>query len=543
MSSTTIPCAQGVSVAMLAAWRDGGLSEREAERLHTHVADCAACRAQLTTADRLDAALRAQPVPTPDERLWRGVRDGIAHPQWHTRGGANRSGRRMTRRALISSIAAVAAIALITVGFARVFQLRQLTTHPRDVHATATPATNVTAVPEQTQAVTGTPLTWQGATLPPGVSSDPTQGILTIALANTDGNTAYTCSAAGIPNPPIQIRVTHDRAVTWTLAGRLPSIGSVSDCALQVDRSDAQRLTANVLGTNLTTNSSLSLTYLSNDGGGSWALVSNTYSLADLTTVGARVFAIQFSSAPSGSSTGSVRLVTSQDDGHTWRPIDQSLVPFGDVDSFWVTADRNNLLAEVRHADIKQPATLWQSTDVGAHWTQVAAPVAGLGNVFIVQEPSVGQPWRICDEADHPLASGPQMSLFCTQDGGATWQARPGLSLTAICSNCPDGSESALVSSLTLTRQGDLLASDLYGPTKNGVIQQVTGWGLYRLDSGASQWASLGPIPGSAFFYVGAPRTEVLWGLVAGVYGSMTLSANVGGNQNSPRQIGTATYP
>lgn len=541
MSSTTIPCALGVSPTTLAAWRDGALGEREANRLRAHISECAACRAQLTTADRLDAALRAQSVPAPDERLWRGVRDGIAHPQRPR--DANRSGRRTTRRAIFSGIAAVAAIALITVGFARVFQLRQAAIHPHGAHATTTttPNTNVTAVPEQTQAVAGTPLTWQGATLPPGVASDPTQGVLTMAIAATDGNTAYACYTPGISNPPIQVWVTHDRATMWALAGQLPSIDSVSECALQVDQGDAQRIVANISGQNMTTFATINVVYLSDDGGATWRLVPNTTLLGELITVGDTSFALQWSSSLI---TGVGHIVMSQDGGQSWRPLDLALQAHGSVTSFWLAPDGATVLATVRARSVQALTTLWQTTDIGKHWSQVLAPKAGLANQFTVQARKVGQPWHICEYGELQASSNaPGFALFCTRDGGATWQTLPGLNLTGLCSSCAGGKETSELFWLTIANDGSLLGSSLVGPTKAGVIQQVIGSGLYRLTPGASQWVSLGFMLGSAFLYVGAPGAGVLWGLVAGVYGSMTLAANIGGNQNSPRQIGTTTYP
>jgi len=540
MSSVTIPCAQGVSGKTLAAWRDGTLGEREAARLRAHVADCPACQAQLDVQERADAAIRAQPVPIPDERLWRGVRDGIEHPRRRMAGGANRSGRPMTRRALISGIAAVAAIALITVGFARVFQLRQAAIHLSGAHATATPNVNVTPVPPQTQAIAGRQLTWQGATLPPGVPSDSSQTVLSMAIAATDGNTAYACFAQANPDQPLQIWVTHDRATTWALVGQIPAVGAVSDCALQVDQGDAQRLVANVSGQNMTTLASISDVYLSEDGGATWRLIPNTTLLGELITVEDASFAVQYTSALV---TGVGHLVISQNGRQRWRPIDGALQPHGVVVSFWASPDGASLLVAMRNPRGNSPVTLWQTIDAGKHWSQVLAPAAGPTNQFTVQARNAGKPWHICEYgARQPSASTSSFVLFCTLDGGMSWQARPGLHLTALCSTCSGGSENSDLFSLTLTNDGALLGGNSYGPTKNGVIQQMTGAGLYRLDPGASHWQSLGPTPGSAIFYAGAPGTEVMWGVVGGVYGDMTLSADVGGHQTLPRQIGTAMY-
>ncbi len=557
MSSTTMPCAAGVAATTLAAWRDGALGDSEAERLREHIAGCAACQAQLDAADRADAAIRAQSVPAPDARLWRGVRDGIAHPREHARrtSGA-RPGRRPTTRAILGGIAAVAAIALITVGFARVFQLRHTT--PITAHGgTPTVIPTVTAVPEQTHAIVGTPLAWQAATLPPGVSNDPTQGVLTLALAATDGNTAYACFAQATTNLPLQIWVTHDRAVRWTLAGQIPPVGLATDCVLQVDQGDAQRLIANVLGHTTTPSATLTLAYRSDDGGVTWQFVSNTAFQQELISVGATSFAIQSSSASAYSASGDSHLVISHDGRQTWLPIDFALQPHGEVTAFWVTPNGKALLAavtDVRHV-ASTPTTLWQTTDVGAHWRQIATPSTSLENQFVVQSPVSGQPWHICAWNSQQGANNTiEMSLFCTSDGGAAWVARPGLLISEVqCTNCGTGVSAptgapgivgATIGGLWLTSDGSLLGYGDYGPVKNGIIQQVTGVGLYRLKAGASQWESLGPIPGGHFFYVGAPGSGVLGGLSGGSYGGgLPLSVDVGGPENSLRQLGTVTYP
>ncbi|MGZ3674524.1 MAG: anti-sigma factor family protein [Ktedonobacterales bacterium] len=76
MQATT-HCPEGITSAMLAAWRDGVLSTAEAERIAAHAPECPVCSAELATYDRMDAALRRMGAPEPDGRLWQAVRDSM----------------------------------------------------------------------------------------------------------------------------------------------------------------------------------------------------------------------------------------------------------------------------------------------------------------------------------------------------------------------------------------------------------------------------------------------------------------------------------
>src|SRR5258707_270784 len=109
MTPATMHCPARVAPATLAAWRDGALSAADAAHVTTHVAACPACRAVLSTYDALDDALRRQPAPEPDERLWRAVQQGM-----HGRHGARRmrsASMGMPAQRLGGGLAALAAVA------------------------------------------------------------------------------------------------------------------------------------------------------------------------------------------------------------------------------------------------------------------------------------------------------------------------------------------------------------------------------------------------------------------------------------------------
>ena len=544
MSSTTIPCAQGVAPATLAAWRDGALGGREAGRLRAHIADCAACQAQLAAQERADAAIRAQPVPIPDERLWRGVRDGIEHPR--RRVGANRSGRPMTRRAILSGIAAVAAIALITVGFARVLQARQTLMRPHGAHATATPNINVTAVPPQTQAIAGTPLRWYGGELPPTAAAYSIQAWLNYAFAVSDGNTAYACLVPAPNSQTVQIWVTHNRAATWTMTQTLQVSVYANVCTVAVDQSNAQQLTVFIANqaTGPLAHGLVTRTYLSVDGGSSWRLLSATYELLSVKTAGGATYALQetYNSPATSFPSATIDLVVSRDRLQHWRVIDPPFPAGEAANMFWVAPDGRGVLAMALNDHVKGSQTLWQTADGGAHWSAVAFPHVGFDNPLIAQNPVAGQPWHICEPVYTPNPApgvvGTTMALYCTADGGETWQARPGLVFTLACPTCgaADERNSNAVTSLVLADDGSLLGL-AYGPPQNNVI------GLYRLKPGATQWESLGPTPDqpSFFVYAGAPGPHVLWSY-PGIQCAGTLPGPMCGNQTTQRALWTTNY-
>jgi len=459
---------------------------------------------------------------------------------------------------LLGGIAAVAVVALVVLGFARVLQLQAQKPHTGTTSRTII-SSPPTAIPASAPRI-ATPISWQNGVLPPGTAGDPSKTILTYTVSPQDGNTAYLCYGQSDPvNQPLSIWVTHDRALHWALASLLPEAGQVSDCELEVDAGDVQRITANVLGQDVTTLATIDRTYLSDDGGAHWTqLPGSMGSLSGLTTAGAVSFANLWS-PQSANGTNKTQLVVSQDDFKTWRPIDATLQAYGEVTQFWASPDGSDVLALVYMPQKVTPpalptsfptfAGLWETHDTGAHWSQIAIPATHVANLnFAVQSPVMGQPWHICAygyNTQHLDASA--MLIICSTDGGKTWQARPGLAVVSTCSgsSCPQGVTLNTVGSLSITANGDLLTEDVYGPIKNGILEDVkSNYGLFRLKPDASQWDYLGAEPGNAYLYAPAPGAGTLWGYNGGTYGSTTLSGVIGGHisPSVPDELVTASY-
>jgi photosystem II stability/assembly factor-like uncharacterized protein len=118
--------------------------------------------------------------------------------------------------------------------------------------------------------------------------------------------------------------------------------------------------------------------------------------------------------------------------------------------------------------------TIWRSGDGGANWSKLPTPV---GYTVLVQAPQPNSPWNIC------LGDDWAGTLYCGDDSGQRWIARPALSAKIIF----DPLYTALAS------DGSILALS--------EIPNSTGYQLYRLPPGASHWLDIGPLPEITLLY------------------------------------------
>lgn len=557
MTTANASCPLAISPATLAAWRDGALSSDESARIATHVTGCEACRQELALYESLDDALRRQPVPRSDGRLWRAVRAGM------TSNHRPRNIRR-TARNVAGAMGALAAVLLLALGFAQLFQAHGgVTYHPGSTATVVqgTPTPLPTAAPASPAVSVAAP-NWQQGNFPTsGITfGDKSDDILTFGVAATDGNIAYACYSQTKqirqpPNAPAQISSqitiyrTSDRAAHWTQLTQfpLPDI-QTSDCTVQVDALDANRVLASIIGQNVRTLTGVQFHELTEDGGATWTRLAYDDGLSYLATANGRTYAIRWQvvgQQSNGQPKYDVHLSVSTDHLRSWRPIDSGLVALGkSVSQVWVRPD-GELLVEAATVSswLRQPSSdrtlLWRTEDSGAHWNLFLLPALGNNDGFgamIVQQPIAGgQPWRICaDTVD--VSSLRPTGIVCTLDGGKTWTVRPYLCTSAPCGAMFAQGFAGL--SETLTADGSLLmlASD-----------ESDHSGLYHLPAHSTQWEYLGPVNGSnASFY--APTSTsggVIWLFAGGVAVQANLSGVIGGHMASLPSVllSTATYP
>src|SRR5262249_38337395 len=151
-------------------WHDGVLAGDEALRLAAHVPTCAICRGHLADFERLERAIRTERVPDPDGRLWEGVR---AH--YRATGANNSLGlrSRLAWRPLRSGLGAVAAVLLLTLGFAQLLHLLHRNSGGQGStptpYSTATAPLQKTSIPSETPAPL--PAAWRPSSPPPGLQA------------------------------------------------------------------------------------------------------------------------------------------------------------------------------------------------------------------------------------------------------------------------------------------------------------------------------------------------------------------------------------
>jgi Putative zinc-finger len=548
MSAEPLPaCTLGLTPTTLSAWRDHTLSAAEAEQFRAHVARCSACRERLADYEAIANTLRAQRAPAPDERLWRGVRAGMAQ-----------SRRRAPFNLPVNvpcaqswrTLAAAAAVLLLATGFA------QLLRYMAFGRATGGPVPVATATSARVS-----PLVWLPA---PQQTAFGSAGLTpaNLAIAPSDGNTAYACiiSSSG-QGLWLAVWVTHDRAAHWAPTASQPNthpIDANSHCSLSADAVDAQTAVVVVdaqsprQGPNLAAVS----TFVTTNGGASWRQLTGPepFTIVDEHfTVGASPlatglgvsYALRYTEPKPG--TTAISLSASSDGMRTWRSIDQTITAAGQqVVAFWVNPSTGEILAEgAGQANAPMPPDrLWTSRDGGQHWTHLNGPSLITSGQFVVQAPSSNRPWHICylyqAQADHPAHAN---QLLCSTDGGQTWVDRPTLNFTFTCYKCAAGgtptTEVFDMTLIAISGDGAALATvevpqaPVTVPSSGGPPPVLT---LYRLPPGGNVWQSLGALPHG----IDAQTGELVFGNVVYVaHPGRGLLWSVG----TDRSILTAAYP
>lgn len=525
MSADTIPaCAEGQTAGALSSWRDGALNPVESERLSRHLTECAACRARLAEYDDIADGLRAIRVPDPIGGYRRDPRASSA-PR---RGRSWRSLRATPRMRVAGSVGAVAAVLLIALAFAQVFvglhHIAAGTHTPTMAHATVTATVNVTPVALP-------PLAWH--VLPPlpdgsAISGSPytTPGPLlfgtTGMIAPSDGTTAYACAmqppySGGPPPMKALFFATHDTAQTWSPILTIPAEHGATECVVTVDALNPTVVLASSAYAFRTVGPSpnSAVTYLSQDGGAHWQRLPGDQLIVQPATRQGVTYALHevqtgtFSNAPT-----TVNLAVSRDGMRTWTAIDGALMlQSGHTympQQFWLNPNSGNLLLETMDQANSDALTLWHSEDAGAHWQSFEQPLATNANPnYVVQAPVAGQPWHVC-VAGYRFPGQGQNTLACTLDNGATWNLRTALEPpygASVSGKGPVPSIGAPVV-FAVSNDGAVLAVAAQGVAADG---SITGYALYRLPQGASQWQSLGSVPEYRLLYVPAPASGILW--------------------------------
>lgn len=458
-------CALGVTDEALSALRDEALAPNEASRLAAHVPTCPVCSERVARYEQVGALLRAQRLAGPSADLWEDVRAAVVSDRAPS---VARGSRWAMRRPMWSGVGAIAAALAVALLFGLVLRSFQgvgdgattlaptATTIQATTRAPTAPATS-TALP-LLPPVPGMSPSWQGYTLPAGFTLD--EPISALAVAPSDGNTAYVCQGGASPTGA-RVIVTHDRGASWTTRSDV-AVGSACNLVV-VDQIDP----------NIVLASSADQMFVTRDSGAAWApATAQLAGIVSLATLGPRTFAL------GAFGTTSNRLEVSDDGMHTWRPVDDTIA--GEVQSFWLDAANGHLLTAT-------PRSFWMSDDDGSHWSQLSG-LGGRPADYVARAARDGN-WHICSLTQ------------CTTDSGRTWAPIPPLVVNRTVVTPATGGRP-----LALTSDGSLLAT-------------VSVIDLYRLPVASTRWQALGAPPDPTYSPF-ASGSGVLWALPPGGKGA-----------------------
>jgi photosystem II stability/assembly factor-like uncharacterized protein len=532
MSQQTTPtCALGLTSADLSAWRDKALAPDETTRIGAHSEGCPACQQRLEGFEAIAAMLQAQQVPAPDERLWQAVLASLSAEQWTTSDDSitgethvpNESddrnpihqpstAPRSWRRRALGTLAAVAAIALVVVGFGRVFQFGAQNRPP---HAQAFS------------------LTWRQIMLPGGMGAT-LDASASLSVFPADGSIAWICQSGTEAAPgPLRIWRTTDAGTTWRSVGT-PQLTRAFDCQIQLDQMNSGVAVLDLKAyVHPNENQATSASFATFDGGTHWQDNPSTLSMTGFATLNGATYAI----LPDGA--GMNRLMVSNDEMKTWSVFDDVIHnKHLRTMKFWLHPVTGALLVEAFPVD-GAIVSLWTTDDSGRDWQQLTTPLLAEP----ILNPTADGSWDICsmffapESEQQPRVYTNRVTCGSTKTGN--WTTRPGLSIASTvgtptpsdCAGCVQVDANGQTYQLALATDGAALAMYSYHFTKLGL---PTWSDIYRLPAGSTQWQKGGKLPEGAAFYAPRPDGGILW--------SMPATAPEGlGNLAGPVYI--ASYP
>jgi hypothetical protein len=200
------------------------------------------------------------------------------------------------------------------------------------------------------------------------------------------------------------------------------------------------------------------------------------------------------------------RMLASDDDGATWRTVDDALVAHdGQIQDYTITPTGSTIVAIAAPGSWAPPAPtslrLWRSDDAGASWQRVAilptpyddgfavAPIAGQAQPLLyLDAPHITSYWTDKLDNKQPTLSYTADDLRMSTDGGRTWQSAPTAGIPSAQRTSPG--------LLGVLADGSIVVgclppgTDPNGPIGQGMNRTIT---LFTWRAGASAWQQLGP--------------------------------------------------
>lgn len=534
MSQQTMPpCTAGLTSADLSAWRDDMLSGDEAAHIGAHSAGCPACQERLRGFEMIAASLHTQQSPMPDGRLWQSVIAAISASELRANGPnitdevaiPDQSSGAMPippaspahhswRRRALGTLAAVAAIALVVVGFGQLFRSGAST--------------------RQTQSF---PVKWRQATLPGGLGANLGAGA-SLSVFPADGSIAWICQS-GTQGSPGELRIwrTSDGGATWRSV-QVPQLTHAFNCQVHLDQLEPNVAVLDLMAyvhPDLNQSQATAAVFDTFDGGAHWQDAPYILPMTEFATLNGSIYALR------QDGTDANRIEVSRDGAKTWNYIDESLHEQKLIPSqFWLNPATGGLLVQAISLIDNGITSLWTAATKGGHWKQVAAPSLGA----VVAKPTAdGQHWNICSLVAGTGSDRQHLDYtshtYCATEQSNTWPRGPGLDFPrwgnatptscAGCVSVPNDDPYGAITPLGIANDGALLA---IAEDRFDARGQATRTSLYRLPMGSATWQNGGALPGPAALYTPRPGGGMLW--------SMPLASGIG---NTTGPVFTASYP
>ncbi len=538
---TTPTCALGLTSADLSAWRDDALAADETARIGAHSESCPACQQRLRGFALVAATLQVQQVPAPDERLWQAVLAALSTGERTTSAEAiteeylvpDQSGdrnqtphlptpQRSWRRRALGTLAAVAAIALVVVGFVRLFQF------------------GAQNRPSQTFS-----LTWRQIALPGGMGKNLTDGTA-LSVFPADGAIAWLCQSGTKPAPgPLHVWRTNDGGATWK-ALPVAQRDKAFDCEITPDQLDPDVVALNygyIPNKAITIQGDNLITF---DGGASWHDAPFFLLTKEFATLNGVIYAIR------SDDTNTNRLSVSRDGAQTWKDVDdairaQKMMP----SQFWVNPNTSALLVQTKSMTGDGETSLWTMDASGNSWRSLTTPPT-LANA--IASPTADGHWNICSMLASPNSDPKQRNIYpyhiyCGTEASSQWTVRPALGYSSSpggrvatpCSGCIQvPSTIGETQQLAIANDGAVIVVFV---DRFGTSGAPIGASLYRLPAGVSTWQNGGALPiaasafgagqlGSTVIFTPRPVGGMLWAMP---------DQDIGSRPAGP--VYTASYP
>jgi hypothetical protein len=328
--------------------------------------------------------------------------------------------------------------------------------------------------PSATVTATATPLpalAWTPVSLPASFNKLGDN----LAISSVDGHDAWMCQATSA-NTYVVWKTT-DAGVTWSKTGHFSYTAPIAGawCGLSADQNGTSALLATIGWGCGECGNLASASVFSADGATNWRPLSGVAQNGEFASVPGGFIAV-VSKATTSQQNPPQYLAFSSDGFQTWRAMSSQGLPT-QFFHFATSPDGATLIGSGYNN------TLWRSTDLGAHWTQLPSPggqQTGL-NVWMPQR----QAFLLCGNNIQPNAQ-----MFCSTDLGVHWSA---ITVPAYTFPCPaPGKCGQGVTTQTnpcppsfVTPDGAIIDSC---PSNNPAPETI----VYRYPLGGSAWQTIG---------------------------------------------------